>query len=319
MPRGAMLPVSNSSFPWRAVILFSVISVGATTAIALLTAAKGWTVASPAWGLLAPIAMWAPAFARLVSQRTVDRGFVSTLRLRHWGISGSRVVLRPLAIPLLVYGPAYAIAWSTGLAHWSPGEGRWTTGAQIAANLVVNLTILGVYGTFTAMGEELGWRGYLQPRLDAARVRSSLIVVWLIQLAYHAPLMLGTEYVNVGSFTTSVALFAIGDLAFTFLAARESYLARSLWPAVFFHSFHNTISQWLFPKFFTVAADQIWIRGEDGLLPMAGYALLGLAAYITMRRRGETWSALASSCLNQPNDVRPLEELRPSQRISVMK
>jgi len=81
---------------------------------------------------------------------------------------------------------------------------------------------------------------------------------------------------------------------------------------VFFHSFHNTISQWLFPKFFLVSPDQIWIQGEDGLLPMAGYAILGLAAYITMRRRGQTWSALASSCLNQLNDVRLVEELRPT-------
>jgi membrane protease YdiL (CAAX protease family) len=52
----------------------------------------------------------------------------------------------------------------------------------------VNLVILGAYGTLTALGEELGWRGYLQPRLDAAGVRYSVLVVWLVQLAYHAQL-----------------------------------------------------------------------------------------------------------------------------------
>jgi len=237
--------------------------------------------------------MWAPAAARLVVRRTVDRDFRSTLPLRRWGATGAAVVMRPLAFPFLVYGSAYAIAWGTGLAHWNPGEGKWTSGSQIAANVIVNLAILGVIGTFTAMGEELGWRGYLQPRLDAARLRSSLIIVWIVQLAYHLPLMIGAAYVDLGSLPVSVALFAIGDLPFTFIAARESYLARSVWPAIFLHSFHNTISQWLFPKFFTVRGDQIWLQGEDGLLPMAGYLALGLFFVMVMRRRGHSWRALA--------------------------
>ena len=214
-------------------------------------------------------------------------------------------MLRPLAFPLLVYGVAYAIAWSTGLAQWNPGEGKWHTGSQIAANVVLNLSILGVFGTFTAMGEEIGWRGYLQPRLDAAGVRSSLLIVWLFQLAYHAPLMAGASYVDLGSLPVSVLLFAIGDLPFTFIAARECYLARSLWPAVFFHSFHNTISQWLFPKFFTVSAGQFWLQGEDGLLPMAGYVALGVFFYTVMRLHGRSWQALA-------HDASPADRTLPT-------
>jgi uncharacterized protein len=277
----------------RALLVFFAIAVGTTTAIAVLTWSMGWTVQSPVWGLLVPFAMWAPAAARFVARRTTDRDFRSTVSLRRWGTTGAAVVLRPLAFPLLVYGSAYLIAWSTGLAQWNPGEGKWRTGSQIAANVVVNLSILGVYGTFTAMGEEIGWRGYLQPRLDAAGLRSSLLIVWLFQLAYHLPLMVGASYVDLGNLPVSFVLFAIGDLPFTFIAARECYLARSLWPAVFFHSFHNTISQWLFPKFFTVGAGQIWLQGEDGLLPMAGYVALGVFFFAAMRRRGQSWHALA--------------------------
>jgi membrane protease YdiL (CAAX protease family) len=277
--------------------VFFAIAVGATTAIAVLTWSMGWTVQSPAWAVLAPLAMWAPAAARFVARRTTDRHFRSTMPLRRWGTTGAAVVLRPLAFPLLVYGSAYAIAWSTGLARWNPGEGKWATGSQVAANVIVNLSILAVFGTFTAMGEEIGWRGYLQPRLDAGGVRSSLLIVWLFQLAYHVPLMIGASYVDLGSLPVSFVLFAIGDLPFTFIAARECYLARSLWPAVFLHSFHNTISQWLFPKFFTVSTGQIWLQGEDGLLPMAGYVALGLSFFATMRRRGQSWPALADAAL----------------------
>ena len=250
--------------PWRPVLVFAGVAVGATTAIASLSAAMGWSVSSPAWTALAPLAMWAPALGRLVAVCTVDRGFSSPLSLRRWGTTGVQVMLWPLVVPLMVYGAAYAIAYRAGLAYWSPGGGRWTTGAQIAANVIVNVVVLGVVGTLTAMGEEIGWRGYLQPRLDAAGVRWSVGVVWLCELAYHAPLVAGAGYVNAGSLPFSLVLFAAADLPLTFLWARESYRARSLWPAVLFHSFHNTISQWLFPKFFAGGENERWLDRVPG-------------------------------------------------------
>jgi membrane protease YdiL (CAAX protease family) len=282
--------------PWRPLLIFLGISVGTTTAIAILSASMGWSVRSPAWAALAPIAMWAPAVGRFAARRTVDRGFAAPLPLRRWGDTGAQVILWPLAVPLAVYGSAYAIAWSAGLAHWSPGGGKWTTRPQIAVNLLVNLSILGVLGTLTALGEEIGWRGYLQPRLDAAGVRASVAVVWLCQLAYHAPLMAGAGYADAGGLVPSLALFAAGDLSVAFLWARESYRARSLWPAVFFHSFHNTISQWLFPKFFAGGGNELWL-GESGLVPVAGYVVLGAALHLWMRRHGPSWQALARHAL----------------------
>jgi CAAX protease family protein len=280
--------------PWRPLIVFSAIAVGATTAIAALCDANGWTVTSPVWSILAPLAMWAPALARLVTRRTVDRGFTGTLTLRRWGVTGARVILEPLALPLMVYSAAYFIAWTSGLVQFNPGDGKWTSGAQIAANLVVNLAILLPFGTFTALGEELGWRGYLQPRLDAADVRFSVVVVWLVQLAYHFPLMAGAGYLGGSNLLATTALFATGDLSVTFLAACLAYRARSLWPAVFFHSFHNTISQWLFPKFFT-GGDESLLLGETGLLPAIGYVVLGVAVLLALRREGPPWAELARS------------------------
>jgi uncharacterized protein len=281
--------------PWRPVLVFAGIAVGATTAIAILSASMGWSVSSPAWRVLAPLAMWAPALGRLVAVGTVDHGFSSPLSLRRWGTTGVQVILWPLVVPLVVYGAAYSIAYGAGLAHWSPGGGKWTTGSQIAANVTTNAVILGVVGTLTAMGEEIGWRGYLQPRLDAAGVRWSVAVVWLCQLAYHAPVIAGAGYVNVGSVPFSLVLFAAADLPLTFLWARESYRARSLWPAVLFHSFHNTISQWLFPKFFAGGENERWL-GEGGLLPVAGYVLLGLAIFV-WTRRGPSWRVLSCGAL----------------------
>ena len=278
--------------PWRPLLVYLAVAAGTTTVIALVTASNGWTVRSPQWGLLAIVAMWAPAAGRFLACRTVERDFTSPLTLSRWGATGARVILVPLAVPIAVYGSAYAIAWSAGLAQWSPGGGRWTTGSQIATNVVANLSILGVFGTLTALGEEIGWRGYLQPRLDAAGVRYSVVVVSIAELIYHVPVIAGAGYVAAGGFWTSAALFAAAGLPVSFLWAFESYRARSLWPAVFFHSFHNTVSQWLFPKFFAGGENELWL-GEGGLLPTAGYLVLGIALFLWMRRRGLAWRTLS--------------------------
>ena len=277
----------------RALLIYFCISTGTTTAIAIVTSWMGWTVNSPQWSLLVPIAMWAPALAAYIARRAERPRFTTRMPLKRWGTTGAQVIVVPLVMPLAVYGASYAVAMTAGFAYWNPGGGRWTSASQIAANVVINLTILGIFGTFTAMGEEIGWRGYLQPRLDAAGIRSSVLIVWLFQVAYHAPLMVGAEYVAIGSLGTSLLLFAIGDLPISFLLAREAYRARSLWPAVFFHSFHNTISQWLFPRFFTVNADQSWVQGEAGILPTLGYVVLGAAVYLWMRARGQSWRSLS--------------------------
>jgi membrane protease YdiL (CAAX protease family) len=240
--------------------------------------------------------MWAPALARLVARRTVDEDFDRPLRLSRWGATGARIVLVPLAVPLVVYGAAYGVGWFAGLVQWSPGGGRWTTGSQVVLNLIINLSILGVFGTATALGEEIGWRGYLQPRLDAAGVRSSVIIVWLCQLLYHAPLIAGAGYASTGGFLGDVARFAAADLALAFIWATESYRAGSLWPAVLFHSFHNTISQWLFPRLFTGGENELWL-GETGFLPAAFYVTVGAAFFAWMRFAGPSWRVLTQGAL----------------------
>ena len=124
----------------------------------------------------------------------------------------------------------------------------------------------------------------------------SLIVVWLAQLAYHLPLMIGAGYLEGGALSASFGLFAAADLPVTLLFAWLAYRAASLWPAVLFHSFHNTISQWLFPRFFNNSADGPWL-GEDGVLPVAGYVVVGTTVFLWLHWRGTSWQTLSRKAL----------------------
>ena len=239
---------------------------------------------SPVWFLLAPLAMWAPALARFVVLRTVDRRFRATLPLQHFAGVGGHAAFVALALPIVVYGAAYGIAWIAGWVHWSPGAGLWTTGSRIALNVLVNASILATYGTITALGEELGWRGYLQPRLDTAGVRGSFVVVGLCWSIYHAPFTLVDWSGTTAGLAFALAKGLVLDVSLSYLWAQLSYRARSLWPAVFLHSFHNGVSQWLFPKFFA-GGDETWL-GEGGVLPLACYVVAAIGLSRVVRREG---------------------------------
>jgi hypothetical protein len=94
---------------------------------------------SPVWFLLVPVTMWAPALARFVVLRTVDRHFRATLPLQHFAGVGGHATVVALALPIVVYGTAYGIAWIAGWVYWSPGGGLWTTNSRIALNVLVNV------------------------------------------------------------------------------------------------------------------------------------------------------------------------------------
>jgi CAAX protease family protein len=274
----------QGKFPWPSVTVYSSVTVGATGGIALFMTSAAWNMRSPVWFLLAPLAMWVPALARFVVLRTVDRGFRAMLPLENFAGIGRHAAVVALALPIVVYGTAYGIAWIAGWVYWSPGGGLWTTGSRIALNVVVNASILGTYGTMTALGEELGWRGYLQPRLDAAGVRGSFVVVGLCWSIYHAPFALVDWSGATPALAFALAKGLVLDVSLSYLWAQLSYSARSLWPAVFLHSFHNGVSQWLFPKFFA-GGDETWL-GEGGVLPLACYAIAAIGLSVVVGRQG---------------------------------
>jgi hypothetical protein len=65
--------------------------------------------------------------------------------------------------------------------------------------------------------------------------------------------------------------------------------------AVFFHTFHNAVSQVLVPK--ALGEGNPLLLGESGVFPVTGYLIAGLVVFLILRSRGQTWGMFARSVL----------------------
>jgi membrane protease YdiL (CAAX protease family) len=232
--------------------------------------------------------MWMPALARFIATRTFDRGWRSPFPITRWGHPPFAVVAVPLAIVLGVYGSSYAIAAVIGVSREPPAwQGR------VIANVLVNAPLLAIIGGAGALGEELGWRGYLQPRLDELGVRASLLWVIAVETLYHLPLILFAGYLAGGSLAMLV-LFPLFGLGWTVLTW-ATYRWRTIWMAVAFHTVHNAVSQVLLPKSLGVVSERI--IGESGVLPTLLYLAAACVVFGRLWSRGETWRTFAARAL----------------------
>src|SRR5206468_3517559 len=110
--------------------------------------------------------MWVPALARFIATRTVDRTWRPPFPVRPWGTPGAAIMLVPLGTVSAIHLGAYAIAAPIGVPRETP---PWA--GRVAINVAINLPLLAIIGAAGSFGEEIGWRGYLQPRIRACSAR----------------------------------------------------------------------------------------------------------------------------------------------------
>lgn len=278
---------TDTTNAYRGVFVYAIVAIVGATIVAAALRAMHLSVGDRNAFALVLAAMWIPSLARLVATSTVDRGWRSPLPLTRWGRPRLVVMLMPLVTVSVIYIAAYVLARAGGVATEPP---VWH-GAGIAFNIAVNLPLLAVIGGIGAIGEELGWRGYLQLRLDQLGVRGSLLWVIVVETAFHTPLILLAGYLGSDAQAASIALFFGLGVGLTTVWTWATYRWRSLWVAVWFHVFHNAVSQVLAPKAFG-AGDPL-VLGESGIFPVLLYLMVAIAVLSLSRAQGHRWHDLA--------------------------
>ena len=196
----------------------------------------------------------APAIACVVVRRWVTReGFGDAglrPRPRHWDVYlvaliwpvGAEVCVVIVARALRL-GPSAGVSLGTASPHWS------TLASWAGASILVTPVIL---------GEELGWRGYLQLRLFPTRPLTSALATGFVWGIWHYPLILSSGEPTDNTSLTLVAL-PISTMSFSVFLGWVRSVSESVWATSLAHASNNVTNDNLQRTVFT--------GNQDGHLP----------------------------------------------------
>lgn len=233
--------------------------------------------------------MWCPALAALLACRLSGLPLASL----GWGWPPARLAAAALLLPLAYGAIVYGIAWGTGLgafsvedyAAWSGkmlGLPQWSPGAHLALMLALQLSAGLVLSCASALGEEIGWRGLLSPRL-AARfgfLRGSLLTGLLWSL-WHWPVLFWMNFDNATPRPFAMACFTVSLVAMSVVYGWFRERSGSLWTAVLLHASHNVLVTPVFSRMTVDTGPTAYAIDEFGFL----LASVSVALAIVFARR----------------------------------
>ena len=243
-------------------------------------------------GLVVSLVMWCPAFAAFAACGLL-RIDLATLG---WNWRPTRYMAWSYLIPILYALPVYIVTWLLipGSFDFSAFAGPLAEafGFPHSPHTVTLLLAVPMYATVgviraiaRTLGEEIGWRGFLLPRLvQQAGFTWGCLISGCIWAVWHYPALLFADY-NAG---TSPA-FAL--VCFTLLVITAAYIwgwlrlkSGSVWTAAMLHASHNLFIQAIFDRCTAPVGKALYITTEFGL----GLVLTsGVVAFYLWTRRGE--------------------------------
>jgi hypothetical protein len=224
---------------------------------------------------------WSVALSSIIARLVVREGVADVSfrlggpRTLYWIVVG---VIYPLVVTLVAFGAA----WLTGLAPFVPPP------AEYWIALLFNVAVGTVFAAFTAVGEEVGWRGYLLIRLIDAGVPRPVLVTGVIWGLWYVPLIVaGLAFAEHPSMLAAIAVSMVWFVAAGFLLARARLETGSIWPCVV-QSIMIQVAFW--PEWATAGMGAafwhegatggedavIWLGREAGILVAAAMVLAAL-------------------------------------------
>jgi membrane protease YdiL (CAAX protease family) len=265
------------TFALSSIFYYLIISFGGLTAV---------------YGVFASGLMWCPGVAALLTQILHHE----SPRDLGWSRGKSRYLVWSYLIPVLYASVVYVFVWLTGLGRFSVVEFVGSFASQFGLQhapiwitavgyLAVTVTLGTVVSCVAALGEEIGWRGFLVPNLAKLTTYPKVAVIsGVIWSIWHYPLLFFADY-NAGTPAWyGVTCFTVMVVGLSFVFAWMRLKSGSLWTAVLLHASHNLFIQRVFNPLTGDTGLTRYVTGEFG----AALAIISLVvAYIFWKKRAE--------------------------------
>ncbi|MFA7090000.1 MAG: type II CAAX endopeptidase family protein [Bacteroidales bacterium] len=242
------------------------------------------------WGYFTMGLMWCPGIAALITMKILKRD----LRELGWKWGKTKYQLWSYLIPLLYTFIGYLVIW---VFKWGEFYNKDFVGRLLQSFgfenvghgfvIAVYFILAGVFGIVrsaaSALGEEIGWRGFLVPELykNLGYTKTSLIsgAIWGI---WHLPILLFADYNSGTPMWYAMLCFMVLVISMSFIYTWLRMKSGSVWTAVLLHASHNLFIQSIFTPLTQDTGNSAYFIDEFGaVLPVAGIIL---AVYFWTRR-----------------------------------
>jgi membrane protease YdiL (CAAX protease family) len=232
-----------------------------------------------------PVTMFTPTVAAVIMLAVIapEGGFRKVLSLLGLDRAGFKGWPLAIAGPAAIHLVGLVILSLAGLAVFVAPQLTGSIGFVIF-KISTGLAI----GTLFALGEEIGWRGYMLPRLLGFGVVPAMLIVGFLHGVWHLPIMLTTDYYhNTGNPMLVVPLFLITlTLAGVFYGFLRLWTG-SVWPVAIAHAAANMA--WELMTEMTETKSPLvleYVGGESGVIMIAGLLLFSFFIIRHMKSAG---------------------------------
>jgi len=218
--------------------------------------------------------LWSPTFAAVITSFLYQKD----LREFGWSWGKSRYIWLSYGIPLLYVLIPYLVVWNSGLGAFFNPESMQELAKNYGWEALPNSIIIFLYLLFSttlgilkacpyALGEEIGWRGFLVPELAKTTtfLNTALIsgIAWAV---WHYPTIIFGGYNNGTSIPYSLFCFTLAVIAISFPMAWLRLKSGSLWTGMIFHASDNLFLEDVFSNLTKDTGITNYLVGEFGIL-----------------------------------------------------
>jgi len=221
--------------------------------------------------------MFSPACAALLAQFIYNRN----LRGFGWKWGKTRYQILAYTVPMIYVIISYGLILLLRLGKLNTEIASEFT----IVDILLSATLGVLVNCIIVVGEEIGWRGFVLPKLSKIMSFSKAsIIVGVIWILCHVPILIFADYYTnstpawYGLICFSVAAMGV-NIAINWLRLKSG----SVWTAVIFHAVHNQFVQDLDPLIIDTGLTQYFTKEFGLMLAVAGV----IVGWVFWRLRNE--------------------------------
>jgi len=253
------------------IIVFLILTIAFST-IAYIPIIHSGTINNGQNNLIG-LLMLSPGIAAVITYLAFER----SLRPIGWKLGKISYLILGLGIPLIYCFIEYGLVWMSGKGSYNK---------NFPPNFWFFLVIMLFSGTFSALLEEVAWRGFLVPKLSRLTgFTATALISGLIWAVWHYPLIIFSD-VRLGNtpLVYSLVCFTVFVVGLSFATAWLWLKSGSIWTVALLHGSHNVFMLHIFNPLTTDAGGTWLLLGEYGALTaVVGLSLAILFWYLRNR------------------------------------